>query len=67
MDWPAMSPDLNPIEHAWDMLQKAISACHVKPTSVQELRHAHRGMGPDSSSYGPQAYQQHAEAMSGRN
>jgi hypothetical protein len=25
MDWPARSPDLNPIEHGWDMLQKLIS------------------------------------------
>ena len=40
MDWPARSPDLNPIEHAWDMLQKAISSRHVQSTTVQELRHA---------------------------
>jgi hypothetical protein len=24
MDWLARSPDLSPIEHAWDMLQKVI-------------------------------------------
>jgi hypothetical protein len=40
MDWQAMSPELNPIEHAWDMPQKAISSRHVQTTTVQELRHA---------------------------
>ena len=35
MDLPARSPDLNPIEHAWDMLQTAISARPVQPTRVQ--------------------------------
>ena len=40
MDWPARSPDMNLIEHAWDMLQKAISACPVQPTTVPQLRTA---------------------------
>ena len=40
MDWPAGSPDMNPIEHAWDMLQKAISARPVQPTTVPQLRTA---------------------------
>ena len=40
MDWSARSPDLNPIEHVWDMLQKAISERPVQPTSIPELRQA---------------------------
>ena len=40
MDWPARSPDLNPIEHAWDMLQKVFSARPVWPTTVPQLRTA---------------------------
>jgi hypothetical protein len=40
MNWPARSLNLNPIEHACDMLQKAIPSRHVPPTTVQELRHA---------------------------
>jgi hypothetical protein len=40
IDWPVRSPDLNQIEHALGMLQKAISSRHVKTTKVQELRYA---------------------------
>ena len=37
MDWTARSPDLNPIEHAWDMLQRRISARDPQPRTVREL------------------------------
>lgn len=37
MDWPALSPDLNPIEHAWDELQRRLSARDHQPGTRREL------------------------------
>ncbi|GFU16906.1 DDE_3 domain-containing protein [Trichonephila clavipes] len=31
MDWPAYSPDLNPIEHVWDMIGRRIEAFQMLP------------------------------------
>ncbi|GFU63412.1 transposable element Tc3 transposase [Trichonephila clavipes] len=40
MDLPAYSPDLNPIEHVWDMLGLRIAARQPPLTYLQELRRA---------------------------
>ncbi|KAL0151541.1 hypothetical protein M9458_053193, partial [Cirrhinus mrigala] len=40
MDWPARSPDLNPIEHIWDIMSRSIHQCHVAPQTVQDLADA---------------------------
>ncbi|GFY11051.1 DDE_3 domain-containing protein [Trichonephila clavipes] len=37
MDWPAYSPDLNPIAHEWDMLDRRIAARQPPPTCLPEL------------------------------
>ncbi|MDI4567641.1 MAG: hypothetical protein E7Y34_00950 [Mycoplasma sp.] len=40
MDWPAFSPDLNPVEHVWDMLGRRVAARQPPPTCLPELRRA---------------------------
>ncbi|GFV17912.1 transposable element Tcb2 transposase [Trichonephila clavipes] len=38
MDWPARSPDLNPIEHVWDFLRRRLAARTLPPVTIRELQ-----------------------------
>ena len=40
LDWPAQSPDLNPIKHIWDELERWLRARPNRPTSVPDLTNA---------------------------
>uniref|UniRef100_A0AAZ3PB74 Tc1-like transposase DDE domain-containing protein n=1 Tax=Oncorhynchus tshawytscha TaxID=74940 RepID=A0AAZ3PB74_ONCTS len=37
LPWPAKGPDLNPIEHVWDLLDRRVRARAIPPRNIREL------------------------------
>ncbi|GFT32360.1 transposable element Tcb1 transposase [Trichonephila clavipes] len=40
IEWPACSPDMNPIEHFWDALGRRVAGRQPPPQTLQELERA---------------------------
>ncbi len=40
LKWPPQSPDLNPIEQLWDVVEREILIMDVQTTNLQQLRDA---------------------------
>lgn len=38
MQWPARSPDMNPIEHVWDIIGRRVHQKNPSPRNVEELK-----------------------------
>ncbi len=40
LKWSPQSPDLNPMEHLWDVMKREIRIMNAQPTNLQQLRNA---------------------------
>jgi len=37
LKWPPQSPNLNPIEHLWDVVERELRAMDERPTNLHQL------------------------------
>ncbi len=63
LKWPPQSPDLNPIEHIWDVVEREIHIIDVQPTNLQQLCDAIMSIWTKISE---ECFQHLAESMSWR-
>ena len=40
LPWPAVSPDLSPLEHLWDVMERCLRRRSVEPANHQQLAQA---------------------------
>ena len=45
LPWTSKSPDLNPIEHIWDELERRLRTRQHEPATLAELKYPRRRMG----------------------
>ncbi len=63
LKWPPQSPDLNPIEHLWDVVEREILIMDVQTTNLQQLRDAIMSIWTNISE---ECFQHLVESMKGR-
>jgi len=49
LKWPPQSPDLNPIEHLWDVVEWELRALDVHPINLHQLQDAILSIWPNIS------------------
>jgi hypothetical protein len=63
MDWPAQSPEPNPIEHLWDEMERWIRSRPQRPTSPTALATA---LQEEWAAIPPETFRHVVESLPGR-